>query len=94
MGRKIFAVIEVDEERAEELRPDTAPGDYLEREFERLEQRGISLTNWLISDEDDVLRWARYIDYLIEWAFEHSGEEFDKMSPASYDEWCNNEDTY
>ena len=94
MGRKIFAVIEVDEERAEKLMTDATPGDYLEREFERLEQRGISLKNWLISDEDDVLRWARYIDYLVEWAFEHSGEEFDKMSPGSYDEWCNNEEKY
>ena len=73
---------------------DATPGDYLEREFERLEQRGISLKNWLISDEDDVLRWARYIDYLVEWVFEHSGEELDKMSPASYDEWCNNEEKY
>lgn len=93
MSRKILAIIEVDEERAEELMTDATPGDYIEREFGWLEQSGISLRDWLISDEDDELRWARYINYLIEWAFGHSGEDFDGMSPACYDEWCDNEDT-
>lgn len=88
MPRKFLAIIELDEEQS----ADTAPGEYLEKEFGWLEQSGIKLKDWLITDDDDELRWARYITYLIEWAFEHSGEEFDGMSPACYNEWCNNED--
>lgn len=87
--RKIFAIIEVDDDRA--IAEDKGTGEYLETEFGWLEQSGIVLNHWLLSDEDDTQRWARYIDYLIEWAFDHSGEEYDGMSPACYDEWCNNE---
>lgn len=92
MSRKILAIVEIDEERAQKSDNDYAPGEYFEKEFGWLEESGISLRDWLVSDDDDVLRWARYIDYLIEWAFEHSSEDYDGMSPASYDEWCNNED--
>ena len=93
MGRKLLAIIEIDEEKAQELDNDYAPGEYLEREFGWLEQSGINLRDWLVSDDDDVIKWARYIDYLIEWAFEHSSEDNDGMSPACYDEWCDNEYT-
>lgn len=35
--------------------------------------------------------WKAYLNYLIEWAYEHQGEEFEGMTPASYDEWFDNE---
>lgn len=35
--------------------------------------------------------WQKYIKYLKNWAKEHSGEEFEGMSPACYDEFCDNE---
>lgn len=71
---------------------DIAPGEHLEREFGWLEQSGLSLDFWQICDDDDELRWGRYITYLINWAIDHSGEEYEGMSPAGYDEWCENED--
>lgn len=46
--------------------------------------------DYIATDEND--RWSKYINYLIEWAMEHSGVEYDGMSPACYDEWCDNED--
>lgn len=72
---------------------DMAPGDYLEHEFKQLEQSGLSISNWLITDYDDESDRARYLNYLIDWVFDHIGEEFTGMSPACYDEWRNNEDT-
>lgn len=90
MSRKVFAIIEVDDDRA--IAENKGTGEYLEREFGWLEQSGINLRDWLLSDADDIERWARYIDYLIEWAFYHSSIVYADSSPACYDEWCDNED--
>lgn len=92
MGRKFFAIIDTDEDiksKYEETNglDEATPGDYLEREFGWLEQSGISLEDWMIMDENDELKWARYINYLVKWAFDHHCEEFEDMSPASYKEW-------
>ena len=35
--------------------------------------------------------WQRYIAYLKKWAEEHADEKFEYMSPASYDEWLEND---
>ena len=88
--RKVFTVVEVDDDRA--IEEGIGTGEYLETEFVWLQQSGIELRKWLIADEDDESRWARYINYLIEWAMNHSSEEYDGMSPACYDEWCDNDD--
>lgn len=88
MSRKIFAEIEVDESF---LNHEVSPVEHLEHEFGWLEQSGISLQNCVISDGDDAARWGRYIDYLINWALDHYGDENDGMSPVCYDEWCDNE---
>lgn len=98
MGRKFFAVIEMDEDfaaRNTEINglKDKTHGEYLESEFGWLNQSGLSLIEWMIADEDDELRWARYVNYLIDWGFRHHSENFEGMSPACYDEWCDNEDT-
>lgn len=89
MNRKIFAVIEVDDDRA--IAEDKGTGEYLETEFGWLEQSGVILRDWLLSDGDDVERWARYIDYLIDWAFCHASDVYADSSPVCYDEWLDNE---
>ena len=38
--------------------------------------------------------WNRYCLYLIRWANYHGGPEYEGMSPACYDEWCDNEKAY
>lgn len=88
MSRKIYAEIELDESF---IYDESSPLEYFERETGWLEQSGISLRDSIISDEDDSVRWGRYIDYLISWAFLHYFEGYEGMSPACYDEWCNNE---
>ena len=90
MSRRVFAIIEVDDDKA--IAEDKGTGEYLEKEIERLKQNGIDLKHWLIADDDDTERWARYINYLIEWAFYHSDNMYADSSPVCYDEWCDNED--
>ena len=66
------------------------PGEYLEREFGWLEQSGIQLDEWALLDDD--VHWERYLLYLVQWAITHNSDEYEGMSPPSYDEWCHNED--
>lgn len=84
--RRLFVELSVDESRLLDEDDDTI-GDRLEQEFGWLEQSGVFLEQYRISDEDDVDDWARYINYLFEWAFEHSYEEDTTMSPYSYAQW-------
>jgi hypothetical protein len=35
--------------------------------------------------------WTQYINYLIDWANTHKDIKYEGMSPACYDEWCDNE---
>lgn len=90
MSRKVFAVIDVDDDMA--IAENMGTGEYLEREFGWLDNSGIYLVDWFVSDHDDVERWARYIDYLVEWAFNHSGDDGCYSSPVCYEEWCNKYD--
>ena len=39
-------------------------------------------------------QWLRYIEYLKSWANDHYGVEYEGMSPACYDEFCENDDDY
>ena len=93
MCRKIFAIIDLDEDiksKNEEINglDCVSNGCYLEKEFGWLEQSGISLKEWVSTDEPDESQWARYINYLIKWAFDHRYEELcNGMSPYSYDDW-------
>lgn len=87
MKRKVMAIINVDDDIAfEEI--DDGVISYLEQEFGWLEQSGISLRECFISDDDEDDRWQAYINYLVEWAFDHQGDEFAAMSPSCYDEFC------
>lgn len=36
-------------------------------------------------------RWKAYLRYLVAWAHDHRDEEFAGMTPASFEEWCDNE---
>lgn len=98
MVRKFIAVLDYDESVAEKYcevngNGETAPGDFLEREFGWLEPSGISLDNWALTDED--VQWERYLKYLVEWAISHGDVGYEGTTPACYDEWkdCEDADT-
>lgn len=84
--RRLFVELSVDETRLLDENCDTI-GERLEQEFGWLEQSGIFLKQYLIGDEDDVDAWTLYINYLFEWAFDHSYEEDTTISPYSYAQW-------
>lgn len=87
--RKVIALIEVDADRAfDEI--DDGPVPYLEREFGWLEQSGIVLTSCFLADEDEDDKWQAYLNYLVEWAFNHQGEGSDCLGPDSFDKWSKN----
>lgn len=90
MERKIVAIIGVDDDTAFE-KIDDGPVSYLEKEFGWLEQSNIFLKDCFISDDDEDDKWKAYLNYLVEWAFNHQGDEFEGMTPACYDEFCENE---
>ena len=88
--REFIAILGYDEDTASRYgetngHDEADPGDFLEREFGWLEQSGISLDNWALVDYD--VRWEQYLKYLVRWAIDHGGDEYEGMSPASYDEW-------
>lgn len=37
-------------------------------------------------------QWERYLKYLMLWTLEHKEEYYEGMSPACYDEFCDNDD--
>lgn len=90
MERKIVAIIGVDDDTAFE-KIDDGPVSYLEKEFGWLEQSDIFLKECFIADDDESNRWQAYLNYLVEWVFNHQGDEFAGMTPACYDEFCENE---
>ena len=49
----------------------------------------VSFYAWLITDHDDECEWIRYINYLINWAFENSYSEDKDISPLGFTEWKN-----
>lgn len=83
MERKITAIIGVDDDKAFEKIGD-GPVPYLEKEFGRLEQSGISLKDCFIADDDEDDSWKAYLNYLVEWVFNHQGNEFKGISPTPF----------
>ena len=47
-----------------------------------------------VEDSNPKTKWEGYISYLHEWAEDHSDMVSRGMSPASFDEWCDNEAQY
>lgn len=37
--------------------------------------------------------WQKYLNYLTNWVYDHEDGEFCGMSPASFDEWFDDEET-
>ena len=37
--------------------------------------------------------WQKYLNYLTNWVYDHADGEFCGMSPASFDEWLDDEET-
>jgi len=93
--REFVSVIGLDEDMVSSYSEtngynDAPPGEVLEREFGWLHESGIYLWDWAIVDED--VRWERYLRYLVKWAIDHNGSQYEGMSPACYAEWqgCEN----
>ena len=86
MKRKIVAIITVDEDTAFKEIND-GPVSYLEKEFGWLEESDIFLRDCFIADDDEDDKWQAYLNYLVDWAFNHQGEAFAGMTPASYEEF-------
>lgn len=64
--RKIYAEITLDDDAA--IEEGMGSIDYVEREFGWLLDSGITLENAIIADDDDSDTWARYVNYVINWA--------------------------
>lgn len=86
MKRKIVAIVSVDDDTAFE-KIDDGPVSYLEKEFGWLEESDIFLRDCFIADDDEDDKWQAYLNYLVDWAFNHQGEAFAGMTPASYEEF-------
>lgn len=86
MKRKIVAIVSVDDDTAFE-KIDDGPVSYLEKEFGWLEESNIFLRDCFIADDDEDDKWQAYLNYLVDWAFNHQGEAFAGMTPASYKEF-------
>lgn len=95
MDKKILAIINVDENVASKYEEtngleNLSIGGYLEREFGWIAPSGITMKNWLLISEDDGTKtWNRYINYIIEWAFDNQHNRNEDSSPASYYKWLN-----
>lgn len=85
MNRKIFALLEVDDDTAFQ-KIDDGPIPYLEKEMGWLEQSQIFLKAAFIADEDEDDAEQAYLNYLISWVFEHQDKLFGR-SPLGYNEW-------
>lgn len=89
--RRIIAFIDADEEKLLEYHPDDGVGVAFEEEMGRVQQRGIHVDEWAISDADDTNLYARYLHYLFHWTMNHA-ENFDVFnSPMDYVQWQKNE---
>lgn len=87
--RQIFAIITVNDDKAFEEN-DMGPVEYVERElfgWLELSEIGVEEIEMVMAegDSDDV--WERYINYVLGWAFEHSGDEKSTESPLSFNDW-------
>lgn len=85
--RYFAAIIGLDEgmaSRYDEINghDETAPGDFLEREFKWLEPSGLSLDGWALLD-DDVPR-ERYLLELTQFAIDHNSDADEGTPPPKY----------
>ncbi len=85
MYRNILAVIDIDDEINDGQVIDT-----LEQKMDG--DINVHLDNAVILDDDSDSAHERYLRYLQDWIFDHTDPLFEGCSPASFEEWKNNED--
>lgn len=63
--------------------------DALENESGFMENSGVTVENFFISDEDDEEPWCQYISYLMNWCLRHTNPElrYKHNNPMSYEQW-------
>lgn len=88
--REFVAILGFDEDVASQYdevngHEQTAPVEFLEREFGWMEQSGIYLESCALVDYD--IQWERYITHLVQWAIEHSSPEHEGATPPSFEDW-------
>ena len=87
MKRNFMVALSVDEEKyMKETDGNIGIGDYLESKMKSLAGDGISMQQWMITDDDDPLEMQRYINDIFEWAFAHSSDESPCSAPT-FEEW-------
>ena len=85
--RRIVAFIDADEDLLLENHPEDGVGIAFETEMGWVENSGIHVEEWAISDYDDEEPYARYLHYLFGWTMDHI-EKFDSLdSPMTYEQW-------
>lgn len=85
MYRNILAVIDIDDEVNNGQVIDT-----LEQKMDG--DINVHLDSAVILDEDSDSAHERYLRYLQDWIFNHTDPLFEGCSPASFEEWRDNED--
>lgn len=85
MYRNILAVVNVDDEVNDGQVIDT-----LEQKMDG--DINVHLDSAVILDEDSDSAHERYLRYLQGWIFNHNDPLFEGCSPASFEEWRDNED--
>ncbi len=86
MKRKIFALLEVDDDTAFQ-KIDDGPIPYLEKEMGWLEQSQIFLKDAFIADEDENDAEQAYLNYLAAWVFDYLVTGLCEKGPVSFHEW-------
>lgn len=85
MYRNVLAAVNVDDEINDGQVIDT-----LEQKMDG--DINVHLDNAVILDDDSDSAHERYLRYLQDWIFDHTDPLFEGCSPASFEEWKNNED--
>ena len=89
--RRIVALIDADEDMLLEHHPEDGVGVAFEAEMGWVNDSGIHVVAWAISDADDTEVYARYLHYLFHWTMDHA-ENFDTLdSPMSFEQWRESE---
>lgn len=85
MYRNVLAAVNVDDEINDGQVIDT-----LEQKMDG--DINVHLDNAVILDDDSDNAHERYLRYLQDWIFNHNEPCFEGCSPASFEEWRDNED--
>lgn len=85
MERKIFAILNVDEEILLE-KEDGTLGDRFEQEMGWVANSGITVDSWMFMDEDEDDLYQQYRNYLVDWVDRQSFID-EQASPLSFEMW-------